>query len=126
MPAPDRSAYYLLPLSLPESSFAYGGRWRLEGERAVAGRDASLLLRFRAGAVHLVLGGRGQVEVEFRGRKRTVRVTRDRLYTLLALPRVGEGLLALRFSPGVAAYAFTFGADAPRSPSGLQEGAVGR
>jgi cytochrome c biogenesis protein CcdA/thiol-disulfide isomerase/thioredoxin len=126
LPAPDRSAYYPLPLALPESSFAYGGRWRVEGERIVAGRDASLLLRFRAGKVHLVLGGRGRVEVDFRGRKRTIRVTNDRLYTLLAFPRVGEGLLALRFSRGVAAYAFTFGADAPSPPSGLRGGAVDR
>jgi hypothetical protein len=55
------------------------------------------------------------VEVEFGGRTRTVRVTRDRLYTLLALPRVRDGLLTLRFTPGVAAYAFTFGAASERN-----------
>ena len=32
-----------------------------------------------------------------------------RLYNLLRLPRPREGLLELRFSPGLAAYAFTFG-----------------
>jgi cytochrome c biogenesis protein CcdA/thiol-disulfide isomerase/thioredoxin len=112
MLAPDRAARYRLPVSLPESSFAYGGRWRVEGERVVAaGTDASLLLRFRAGKVHLVLGGRGRVEIDFQGRRRTVSVTRDGLYTLLVLPRVRGGLLALRLTPGVAAYAFTFGAD---------------
>jgi thiol-disulfide isomerase/thioredoxin len=116
--APDRRARYALPLSLPESSFAYGGGWRVEDERIVAGRDASLLLRFRASKVHLVLGGRGRVEVDFRSRMRAVRVTSDRLYTLLALPRVSDGLLSLRFSPGVAAYAFTFGAEAPGKGSG--------
>jgi cytochrome c biogenesis protein CcdA/thiol-disulfide isomerase/thioredoxin len=112
MLAPDRARRYELPVSLPESSFAYGGRWRVEGERVVAaGRDASLLLRFRAAKVHLVLGGRGRVEVDFQHRKRTIRVARDRLYTLVELPRVRDGLLTLRFTPGVAAYAFTFGAD---------------
>jgi len=112
MLAPDRARRYELPVSLPESSFAYGGRWRVEGERVVAaGRDASLLLRFRAAKVHLVLGGRGRVEVDFQRRKRTIRVARDRLYTLVELPRVRDGLLTLRFTPGVAAYAFTFGAD---------------
>jgi cytochrome c biogenesis protein CcdA/thiol-disulfide isomerase/thioredoxin len=114
MLAPDRPSRYALPVSVPESSFAYGGRWRVESERIVAaGRDASLLLHFRASKVHLVLGGRGRVQVDFRGRRGIIRVTRDRLYTLVVLPRVRDGLLALRFTPGVAAYAFTFGADVP-------------
>jgi Thioredoxin like C-terminal domain len=127
MMARDRAASYALPDSLPESSFAYGGRWRVEGERVIAaGRDASLLLRFRASKVHLVLGGRGRVEVDFRGRKRTVRVTRDRLYSLVALPRIGEGLLALRFTPGVRAYAFTFGSDVSEKSSALGRGRIPR
>jgi thiol-disulfide isomerase/thioredoxin len=126
MLATDRDSNYTLPLSLPESSFAYGGRWRVEGERIVAaGRDASLLLRFRAGEVHLVLGGRGRVEVDFPGQNRIVRVRRDRLYTLLTLPGVREGLLTLRFTPGLAAYAFTFGAVPQKNRSGLGGGAVG-
>jgi hypothetical protein len=40
---------------------------------------------------------------------RTVRVTQDRLYTLLDQGRDGDGRLDLRFTPGVSAYAFTFG-----------------
>jgi hypothetical protein len=40
---------------------------------------------------------------------RTVRVTGDRLYTLLSGTKLRKGLLELRFSPGVQAYAFTFG-----------------
>jgi cytochrome c biogenesis protein CcdA/thiol-disulfide isomerase/thioredoxin len=112
MLAPDRTASYPLPDSLPESSFAFGGRWRIEAERAVAaGDNSSLLLRFRAGKVHLVLGGRGRVHIAFQNRGRTIRVTRDRLYTLLRLPRVRGGVLRLDFTRGVAAYAFTFGAD---------------
>ena len=116
----DRTANYELPASLPESSFAFGGRWRVEGQRVVAtGMGASLRLRFRASKVHLVLGGRGSVEVVFGGRTRTVRVTRDRLYTLLALPDVRDRVLTLRFMAGVAAYAFTFGADVSRMNSGV-------
>ena len=41
--------------------------------------------------------------------ERTVRVTEDRLYTLVERPRLGDHLLELRFTPGIAAYAFTFG-----------------
>jgi cytochrome c biogenesis protein CcdA/thiol-disulfide isomerase/thioredoxin len=112
MLAPDRVSAYSLPASLPESAFAYGGRWRVEGERIVASSPgATLLLRFRASRVHLVLGGRGQVQVSSDGKSRTLHVRGDRLYTLLALPRVREGLLRLRFTPGVSAYAFTFGSD---------------
>jgi hypothetical protein len=33
----------------------------------------------------------------------------SRLYTLLSYPHEREGLLELDFSPGVSAYAFTFG-----------------
>jgi cytochrome c biogenesis protein CcdA/thiol-disulfide isomerase/thioredoxin len=113
MLAPDRVSDYSLPASLPESAFAYGGRWRVEGERIVAASPgATLLLRFRASKVHLVLGGRGRVEVSSDGKTRALRVTGDRLYTLLALPRVRKGVLRLRFTPGVSAYAFTFGSDA--------------
>jgi cytochrome c biogenesis protein CcdA/thiol-disulfide isomerase/thioredoxin len=115
-PALDRAASYRLPDSLPESSFAFGGRWRIESERAVAvGKRASLRVRFRAGKVHLVLAGRGRVRIAFDDRIGSIRVSRDRLYTLLTLPRIREGVLSLNFTPGVAAYAFTFGADIPRT-----------
>jgi len=33
----------------------------------------------------------------------------SRLYTLLRYPKERDGLLELRFTPGVSAYAFTFG-----------------
>jgi len=39
----------------------------------------------------------------------TVQVNGDRLYTLLRLDESKRGVLELRFAPGVAAYAFTFG-----------------
>ena len=38
-----------------------------------------------------------------------VRVTRQRLYHLVSRPRGEAHVLSLRFSPGVAGYAFTFG-----------------
>jgi hypothetical protein len=38
-----------------------------------------------------------------------VQVSGDRLYTLLSGTKLREGLLELRLSPGVGAYAFTFG-----------------
>jgi len=107
--AQDRSARYRLPRELTQNELAYGGRWKVEGERIVAGEDARLRLHFHARDVYLVLGGRGRVDVFVRGRKtRTVPVDSYRLYTL----REGEpddAVMELRVTPGVAAYAFTFG-----------------
>jgi hypothetical protein len=42
-------------------------------------------------------------------RRRTVRVTDDKLYTLASFLQPGDHLLELRFEPGTEAYAFTFG-----------------
>jgi cytochrome c biogenesis protein CcdA/thiol-disulfide isomerase/thioredoxin len=108
----DRVARYRFAgIELPRNYLAYAGPWRVEGERIVAsGPGARLRLNFHARDVHLVLGGRGSVEVTVDGRpRRTARVTEDRLYTLVRLPAVSDGLLELAFSPGVEAYAFTFG-----------------
>ena len=86
------------------------GYWRVESERAVAGLGARLRMVFRARDVHLVMSGSGPVDVLLNGKRRsTVRVDGDRLYTLLRLDAPQRGVLELRFAPGVAAYAFTFG-----------------
>jgi cytochrome c biogenesis protein CcdA/thiol-disulfide isomerase/thioredoxin len=103
-------AKYTLPFALDQSQLAYGGYWDVQGERIVAGRNARLALHFYARKVHLVLGGPGSVDVLLNGRLlRRVRVTQDRLYTLLDQGSDRDGRLELRFTPGLAAYAFTFG-----------------
>jgi cytochrome c biogenesis protein CcdA/thiol-disulfide isomerase/thioredoxin len=107
---PDVEHRYELPAELEQDQLAYGGSWRVEHERIVAGADARLRLRFHARAVHLVLSGLGSVQVLVDGRERARRaVSGGRLYTLLRLPERGTHLLELRFTPGLAAYAFTFG-----------------
>jgi len=106
----DEAHTYTFPRVLDDNELAFGGVWTVERERAVAGRGAGVRLRYRAGDVFLVLTGRGAVEVLVDGKpERTVRVRGDRLYTLVDRPKNGEHLLELRFTPGVAAYAFTFG-----------------
>jgi cytochrome c biogenesis protein CcdA/thiol-disulfide isomerase/thioredoxin len=106
----DRLARYRLAETLDKDGYSYGGSWRVENERIVAGPEARLRLRFVARKVHLVLGGRGRVTALVDGKpERTVRVTADRLYTLVDRTKMSEGLLELRFTPGVEAYAFTFG-----------------
>ena len=57
-----------------------------------------------------MLTGKGSVQVRVDGkRERIVKVAGDRLYTLVERPEIGDHLLELRFDPGVAGYAFTFG-----------------
>ena len=108
---PDRLATYQFPhRELQQDELSYAGRWRVNGEDIVAGPGARLRLRFTARNVHLVLGGRGSVRVLVDGRPvRTVRVRGSRLYTLADMRNQRNGLLELRFTPGVRGYAFTFG-----------------
>ena len=106
----DREATYRLPPSLTQDSYAYAGTWKVEGERIVAGDNARLRLNFTARTVHLVLTGRGLVTLKLNGKPQaTVRVNGDRLYTLVTQQSASDGLLELGFTPGLAAYAFTFG-----------------
>ena len=101
---------YQLPATVPQDNLAYGGRWTIDKERAVAVKDARLRLSFSASKVYLVLGGHGNVDVHVDGKPlRTVRVDGDRLYTLVDSPRALHALLELHFTPGISAYAFTFG-----------------
>jgi cytochrome c biogenesis protein CcdA/thiol-disulfide isomerase/thioredoxin len=106
-----KEATYRFPRYLGPDQLAYAGRVRVEPERIVAGEGARLRLWFLAREVNLVLGGRGSVEVFLDGRRQsTVEIGGEpRLYNLLRLPKLREGLLELRFTPGLAAYAFTFG-----------------
>jgi len=107
---PDKEATYSFPPALGKDDFAYGGRWTVRVQRIVAGKDARLELRYYARKVYLVLGGHGTVQVLVDGKPHgVVRVTSDRLYTLVDRDSIEEATLELRFSPGVSAYAFTFG-----------------
>jgi cytochrome c biogenesis protein CcdA/thiol-disulfide isomerase/thioredoxin len=106
----DEPAGYMLPAGLGQDEYAYAGTWTVESERILAGRNARLRFHFQARSVHLVLGGRGLVRVTLNGHAyRTVHVTADRLYTLVTQKRARDGLLELTFTPGLSAYAFTFG-----------------
>jgi len=101
---------YHFPTSLARDHFAYDGKWTVESERIVAGDGARLRLHFRARQVNLVLGGKGVVAVIVDGQaKGLVHVNGDRLYTLVSSKAIRDGVLELAFTPGVQAYAFTFG-----------------
>jgi cytochrome c biogenesis protein CcdA/thiol-disulfide isomerase/thioredoxin len=109
-PREDRWARYRLPTSLHRHELAFGGNWRIEQQRAVAGAGARLELHFLAQNVFLVLSGKGAVRVRVNGSYiRSVRVDANRLYTLLRLPQLTDATLELMLTRGVSAYAFTFG-----------------
>ena len=105
-----KTATYKLPASVPPNELAYGGMWRVGPERIVAGKGARLRLQFHAKDVYLVLGGRGHVRVTIAGKPAPrVDVNAFRLYTLRSSPKAADALLQLDFTPGIEAYAFTFG-----------------
>ena len=110
-PIPDRMIRYRFPKTLPPDYLAYSGFWSVERQRIVAGPVARLRLSFVAQHVYLVLSGSGRLEVRVNGRDvRTIRVGGlSRLYTLLSYKTERAGLLELRVTPGISAYAFTFG-----------------
>jgi thiol-disulfide isomerase/thioredoxin len=107
---PNRLATYAFPKSLAQNHLAYAGKWTVEGQRIVAGAGARLRLHYLARHVYLVLGGRGTVRTLVDGAPaKTVKVDSYRLYTLRNAGKAENAQLELRFSPGVQAYAFTFG-----------------
>ena len=71
----------------------------------------ALRLHFHAQNVYLVLGGQGRVRVLVDGRPARLarRVDGYRLYTASTAPEIADGVLELRFTPGIRGYAFTFG-----------------
>jgi cytochrome c biogenesis protein CcdA/thiol-disulfide isomerase/thioredoxin len=106
----NRVNAYAFPKTLSQNELAYAGLWRVEAQRIDAGLGARLRLHFVAKHVYLVLGGRGRVDVLLNGSKTgSVNVGTYRLYTLVSRSRPEDATLELRFTPGVKAYAFTFG-----------------
>jgi cytochrome c biogenesis protein CcdA/thiol-disulfide isomerase/thioredoxin len=108
----EAEARYSFPtFSLAPDELAYAGRWTVSKQHIVAGENARLRLHFRAHDIFLVLAGEGRVDVFVNGRRmsRTVVSETPGLYNIARFPQFKQGLLELRFSPGLEAYAFTFG-----------------
>jgi thiol-disulfide isomerase/thioredoxin len=106
------------------NELSYGGTWTISPEAATAGPDASLELNFRARRVFVVLGptsGAADVRVLLDGQPisqavagadvhdAVLRVSSDRLYRIVDLPRVENHVLTLEPRTGVRGYSFTFG-----------------
>jgi cytochrome c biogenesis protein CcdA/thiol-disulfide isomerase/thioredoxin len=111
--------------ALPVNEFAYSGVWKISAQPATAVASAGIDVEFQAKNVYLVLSSPGErplpVQVLLDGRPvaakdagadvhgGTLTVRGQRLYTLVSLPRSERHHLALRLTPGISGYAFTFG-----------------
>lgn len=119
---------FTLADNLHQDSFSFGGDWDIEKEYAVAGKDAAMNYKFYAGKVFLVLrpgsaGLMAKVRVFLDGKpvdgsnagadvdNGEITVNADRLYDLIDLRgKAGHHVLLLQFeTPGIEAFAFTFG-----------------
>ncbi len=118
---------FTIPAKISKNSFTYAGQWKVEPERALAIKDAKLMLHFEGKKVFLVMApavaGQSSVvevlldgtplEAKFAGTDVTVgqvTVNQDRLYELIDMRGTsGEHTLELFFKDsGTAVYAFTF------------------
>jgi hypothetical protein len=116
---------YATPSKLATSHFALSGTWHEDAVAATAGAGAAIHAAIVGKDAYLVLSppkrGAGTVAVELDGHRikasragadvhgGVVRVDRQRLYHLVAAPKAEHHVLTLRSTPGVGAYAFTFG-----------------
>jgi cytochrome c biogenesis protein CcdA/thiol-disulfide isomerase/thioredoxin len=107
------------------NQFVLSGSWQIAEQPATAVSQAGIDLEFDAQRVYLVLSSPNErpltVQVLLNGKPiaradagadvhdGVATVTRQRLYSLVSLPADARGHLALRFAPGISAYAFTFG-----------------
>ena len=97
----DKEATYAFPSALGQNDLAYGGRWKVEAERIVAGQGARLRFHYYARKVYIVLGGKGRVQALVDGKPVTsFPVTSDKLYTVVDKNAIDDATLELRFTPG--------------------------
>jgi cytochrome c biogenesis protein CcdA/thiol-disulfide isomerase/thioredoxin len=107
---PNMLSTYAFPKNLVQDDLAYAGQWTVQSQRIVAGKDARLRIHYVGKDVYLVLGGMGKVNVLLGNAvTKTVDVDSYRLYTLRSTTTAADATLELHFTPGVQAYAFTFG-----------------
>jgi cytochrome c biogenesis protein CcdA/thiol-disulfide isomerase/thioredoxin len=104
------------PNALPVNYWALSGKWRIEDEYIVAIEPGSKLsLNFIAGKVFLVMGTQTnqpiEVNIILNGKPAgKLTVEQHKLYTLVDQHQTKPGLLEIiPSSPGLEAYAFTFG-----------------
>jgi cytochrome c biogenesis protein CcdA/thiol-disulfide isomerase/thioredoxin len=126
--APDGSRMYTTPSHPGLNQWGLAGRWKLEGEKAVlVDTHGSMIFRFHARDLHLVLGERGDKPVRFRVRldgevpgenhgadtddQGFGTVAGHRLYQLIRQQKsIQDRTFEIEFfDSGIQAFSFTFG-----------------
>lgn len=118
---------FSLEKNIPKNKFSFGGTWEIENEKSIAQKDALLQLHFSGAQVFLVMSppesGVGRVHVVLDGEEIStdwagedvkegyVEIREERLYHLIDFDdNASDHVLTLEFeTPGIQAFAFTFG-----------------
>ncbi|GHE27663.1 protein DipZ [Streptomyces hydrogenans] len=111
-PTEDKPVTYSYPPGgTPLNKISLAGTWTAGYEHFTAGKDARLALTYRAQNANLVLAGEGTVTVLVDGEPtRTIEVHgTPTLYRLTDHDSPREARLELRLTPGLQAFAFTYG-----------------
>ena len=111
-PAKNVAAQYHFPSYLSSTTWALSGVWNEHAEEATSIKDAKLEINYMAQDVYLVMGGSGTVTVSAGNgtAPMTIQVGGvPRLYTLFHTIASTNGIMVLKFTPGVQAFDFTFG-----------------
>ncbi|MCW2495893.1 MAG: Redoxin domain protein [Jatrophihabitans sp.] len=101
---------YSYPSKIPADEYGLTGTWTVGKESITAGAGAGIALNYNASDVYLDVGGSGTVTATVNGKATTFTIGgAPNIYTVVSLKAVGTGTVTLSFSPGLAAYSFTFG-----------------
>jgi cytochrome c biogenesis protein CcdA len=114
--ARNQPADYAYPASLAQDHWALNGKWNVRAEKIVAaGEGAALKLAFKAKKVFLVMGTETGAAIKIRvslngGAAEEMTVSGNTLYELASQETMQAGTVEIiAESPGLEAYAFTFG-----------------
>ncbi|MER7681428.1 cytochrome c biogenesis protein CcdA [Streptomyces sp. NPDC096934] len=107
----DKSTTYHFPSDIPLNRLSLDGKWTAGYQYFTAGDDARLAFTYRARNVNLVLAGKGTMTVLVDGKTvKTIPVSgTPTMHRLIDDHEARTAHLELRFTPGIQAYAFTFG-----------------
>ncbi|MFK0224013.1 cytochrome c biogenesis protein DipZ [Streptomyces vinaceus] len=110
--AKDKATTYALPSGgVPLGRLSLSGTWTAAYEQFTAGPDARLVFTYRAKNANLVLAGEGTVTVAIDGKQtKTLQIHgAPTLYQLTNDDTARQAQIELRLTPGLQAFAFTFG-----------------
>ena len=106
----EGTATFDYPANLPDDTFAYRGRWKLDYQGATAESDNSAIaLKYNAKNVYIVAGGEGTVTVTRDGKTTSVPISGPPHAPDRRRRRGQRGQVEVRLSKGLQAFSFTYG-----------------